>query len=214
MLYRLLFFTGTLTILSMYACKKEKSTEGPVAETHCGYSPYSDASFFNYLYTNSNGDRSEYSVIVNGDTTINGHQYSVLYDGSANQFIRCDNGSYFLYEQGVTLPDYQLEPGDRLFLRDYYSTGASWEDTVSVTISGVAQKGLLQYHILQQQAVHTVMGKEYKNVIVVRQDAAILAGETVFPAGTIATYYYALGVGHIETDSPTDTIRLLNYAIR
>lgn len=214
MLYRSLFFVGALAIFSMYACRKEKSLEGNITDFHCGYAPYSTGSSFTYQYTNSSGDTSAYELLVSGDTAINGHTYSVVTDGYSNQFIRCDNGSYFLYEQSLSLPDYQLEAGDRLFLHDDYSEGSSWSDTVSVTISGVAQKGLLQYHILGQQVSHTVLGKEYKNVIVVRQDAAILAGESAYPVGTIATYYYALGIGYIETASPTDTIRLQQYTIR
>ncbi|MCF6401950.1 hypothetical protein L3C95_03640 [Chitinophaga filiformis] len=198
----------------MYACRKERSLEGTIIDYHCGYAPYSAGSSFTYQYTNSSGDTSHYELLVTGDTTINGHLYSVLSDGSADQFVRCDNGSYFLYEQALSLPDYQLEEGDRLFLHDNYSEGSSWNDTVSVTIAGVEQTGLLQYHMLKKEAVHTVLGNDYKDVIVVRQDAAVLIGETAYPAGTIATYYYALGVGYIETASPTDTIRLQHYAIR
>ncbi|SHM44107.1 hypothetical protein [Chitinophaga sp. CF418] len=214
MMYRSLFFVGALSIFSMYACRKEKSLEGIITDFHCGYAPYSTGSSFTYQYTNSSGDTSQYSLLVSGDTTINGYRYSILNDGYSDQFIRCDNGSYFLYEQALSLPDYQLEAGDRLFLHDSYSEGATWSDTINVTISGVEQTGLLQYHMLAQQTTHTVLGKEYKNVIVVRQDAAVLVGETLYPAGTIATYYYALGIGYIETVSPTDTIRLMNYTIR
>ncbi|PSL35605.1 hypothetical protein CLV42_101366 [Chitinophaga ginsengisoli] len=214
MLYRSMFFVGALSIFSMSACRKEKSLEALNTDFHCGYAPYSTGSSFTYQYTNSSGDTSQYTLLVKGDTTINGHQYSILNDGYVDQFIRCNNGSYFLYEKGISLEDYEVEGGDRLFLHDDYGEGATWNDTVSVTISGLAQKGLLQYHILGQQITHTVLGKEYKNVIVVRQDAAVLVGESAYPAGTIATYYYALGIGYVETISATDTIRLMNYSIR
>ena len=211
---KLLSLLGALSIIAICACRKEKSLEALITTTPCSYAPYSTGSSFTYQYVNSLGDASQYTLTVRKDTSIEGRPYSILHDGYNDQFIRCDNGNYFLYEPALSLPDYELTPGDRLFLHDNYPAGATWSDTVLATVSGVKQFGLLQYHVLERNITRKVLGMTYRDVIVVRQDAAIIVGETTYPAGTIATYYYAPGVGYIETASATDTVRLIDYTIR
>lgn len=205
---------GALSIIAMCACRKEKSLEALNTATPCSYAPYTIGSSFTYQYVNSLGDASQYTLRVRKDTSIEGRPYSILNDGYNDQFIRCDNGSYFLYEKALSLPDYELTPGDRLFLHDDYPAGSTWSDTVLATVAGVKQFGLLQYHLLERGVSRRVMGITYNGVIVIRQDAAIIVGETTYPAGTIATYYYAPGVGYIETASATDTVRLVEYKVR
>lgn len=205
---------GALSIIATCACRKEKSLEALNTVTPCSYAPYTIGSSFTYQYVNNLGDASQYTLRVRKDTSIEGRPYSILNDGYNDQFIRCNNGSYFLYEQALSLPDYELTPGDRLFLHDDYPAGSTWSDTVLATVAGVKQFGLLQYHLLERDVSRRVMGITYNGVIVIRQDAAIIVGETTYPAGTIATYYYAPGVGYIETASVTDTVRLVDYKIR
>ncbi|MBW8686170.1 hypothetical protein [Chitinophaga rhizophila] len=210
---KLLSLLGAVSIIAIYACRKEKSLEALITTTPCTYAPYTVGSSFIYQYINSKGEASLYTLTVRADTSINGKSYAILHDGYNSQFVRCDNGKYFLYEPPVSLEDYKLIPGDRLFLQDGYPAGATWTDTVMGSMSGVAQTGLLQYHILERDVEKTVMGKTYQNVIAVRQDAAVLMAGTTYPVGTVATYYYSPGVGYIETVSATDTIRLVNHSI-
>ena len=214
MLYRILFSVGAIvTFLS--ACRKEKSIEStPEPPTTCDYAPYTIGSAFEYLYINSNHDSGTYALNVTGDTVLSGDRYSILNDGSGEQYIRCSDGSYFLYEPGMSAPDYELEAGARLYLRDNQPVGSKWTDTINFVLSGVEQRGLLQYEIEAKNSSMTVLGKEYKDIVRVRQDAVVLVGEVPIPVGTIGTYYYARGIGYIETDSPTDTIRLKNYDIK
>lgn len=211
--YRKLLIFGVSITLSALACRKERSQEAPPANFHCGYAPYTVGSSFTYQYINSGGSTTQYILSVRADTTINGKVYSILNDGSLDQFIRCDNGRYYLYEQAISLPEYELAPGNRIFLRDDFPIGATWTDTIYATISGLKQTGLLKYRIISREPSYKVLGRNYSNVVTVRQDASILIGESEYPVGTVATYRYAYGVGYVETTSPTDTVRLIDYSI-
>jgi hypothetical protein len=207
-------FFGVISIFIFPACKKEKSTEAVFTVSHCGYAPYSTGSAFTYQYINSSNTSSQYTLNVTGDTTIDGAVYAKLNNGYTDQYVRCDNGRYYLYEEAISVQDYALIPGSRLFLNDNLPKGATWNDTITAIVSGMPQKGILQYQIIQKDTTRTVLGKQYKNVIGVRQDAALEMLGTTYPIGNIATYYYAENIGYIETVSPTDTIRLISYDIR
>lgn len=212
--YKLLSLLGAVSLIAAYACRKEKSLETLEKTTPCSYSPYTVGSSFTYQYVSSVGDSSQYTLTVRADTAIEGRKYAILHDGYNDQFLRCDNGNYYLYERAMSLPDYELKAGDRLFLHDDYPAGATWNDTVYTTVSGLSQLNLLQYRVLERNVTRIVLGKTYRDVIVVKQDAAIIVGETTYPVGTIATYYYAPGVGYIETASATDGVKLVKYTIR
>jgi len=211
--YRKLLIFGLFMTLGNLACRKEKSLDTLPTNFHCGYAPYTVGSSFTYQYTSSSGDVSQFILSARADTVINGKVYSILNDGYLDQFIRCDNGRYYVYEQAISLPEYELVPGDRIFLRDDFPTGSTWTDTVYATISGIQQIGLLRYRIVSRDATYKVLGRNYNKVVTVRQDASILAGEIEYPVGTVATYRYAFGVGYVETTSPTDTVRLIDYSI-
>jgi hypothetical protein len=215
MRYRVLLLTGAFLTIFHIACRKEKSLETvPLPPSTCQYAPYTAGSTFSYLYVGSNNDSSTYTLRVSGDTVLEGHTYSILTDEMTNQYIRCDTGNYFLYEPAISVPDYEVRAGARLYLRDYFPVGATWNDTVTVTLSGVEQKGLLIYKVEARDSTRTVLGKTYRDIMRVRQDAAILVNGVPYPAGNIATYYYSPGVGHVEMIAPTYTIQLINHTVR
>ncbi|WP_143056549.1 hypothetical protein [Chitinophaga sp. YR573] len=199
-------------LMGLFSCKKEKSSE-TIYEV-CGYAPYTTESTFDYVYVSNTQDTLAYTLIVTGDTLINGDRFSILNNGYTSQYIRCDNGRYFLFEFGISVPGYERPDGVRLFLYDNKSVGATWADTITAVASGQPQIGLLQYTILQQGGFRTVMGHEYANVIGVRQDASVLIDSTVHLLGTIATYYYAQDVGYIQAIAPEYTVSLKNYNVK
>lgn len=187
----------------------------PVAQQPemCSYAPYKIGSSFNYQIVNvASKNTSLYTIDVKRDTLIKGTRYAVLSSGSAEQYINCNNkGVYAVYEPAVILPDYQTSPGDRRFLYDYKEKDAIWYDTVNIINNGVKQTGVLVYTVLEKGTSKTVLDKVYTDVIGVKQEAALLIEGKVVPVNTIATYYYSPGVGYIETDSPTDTVRIVSY---
>ena len=225
MRYRYLMCLGICASLFL-ACKKEYSKEGldlvvvtpPVADTPvivatCEYNPYTVGSKFDYSYVTEANDTIAYTLGVVGDTTISGHRFSILSDGYNRQFIRCDNGSYYLFEKGVAEPGYQRPDGFRLYLHDDKPLGGTWADTVNAVVSGQPSVGLLQYTVLEKNSTRTVLGHTYTDVIGVRQDAALLIAGKVYFLNTIATYYYAKKVGYIEVEAPDYKIFMKNAHI-
>ena len=210
MLYRFILCCGTFCLL-FAGCSKEKSNE----ETYdrCNYAPYVPGNSFTYQRILASHDTLVYTVKVTGDTLLQGQIYAVLNNEYNNQYIRCNDGLYYLFEPGVSRPDYESPDGERLFLYDYMKPGQSWINNISATVSGVEQQGVLQYTVIQTGVPKTVLGNTYTDVIGIRQDADLILDGVFFPIGTIATYYYAKGVGYIEVDSPTDTIRMLRYSV-
>jgi hypothetical protein len=199
-------------LICLSACKKEKSKE-TIPEV-CEYIRYTLGSTFDYEYVTTTQDTIAYTITVTGDTLINGDNFSILNNGYANQYIGCDNGRYFLFELGISVPGYERPDGLRLFLYDNKPMGATWSDTIVAVAAGQQQIGLLQYTILKKENSRTVLGHEYANVIGVRQDAALLINGTLSPLGNIATYYYAKDVGYIQALSARYTISLKSYNIK
>lgn len=219
---------GVLCVLLTQSCRKEYSKEDmdlpvvvvptppmpPVAQpAMCSYAPYKIGSSFNYQIVNvASNDTFLYTIDVKRDTLLNGIRYAVLNSGTTEQYINCNNnGVYSVYEPAVILPNYQTSAGIRRFLYDYKELGGTWSDTINLINAGQKQTGLLQYTVLEKGTSKTVLGKVYTDVIGVRQDAALLINGKVYPLNTIATYYYSPGVGYIETDNATDTIRIKSY---
>jgi len=223
--YRSLMRWGVLCVLLTQSCRKEYSKEDidlPVVVTPtplpqpemCSYSPYSVGSSFNYQIVNvASQDTFLYTIDVRRDTILNGTRYAILSSGAAQQYINCNDGVYSLYEQAVILPNYKTAAGVRRFLFDYKEKDGTWSDTINIDNAGQQQTGLLQYTVVEKGTTKTVLGKVYTNVIGVRQDAALLINGKVHPINNIATYYYSPGVGYIETDNATDTIRIKSYTI-
>jgi hypothetical protein len=200
-----------LGLLLLLACEKEKSLERPYIP--CTYAPYTTGSTYTYEYSSGNG-LFNYTVTVTGDTTMLGRHFSILTDGYTNQYIGCNGGQYYLFEKGVSLPDYETPDGVRIFLYDNRPIGSKWVDTIRVKLSGVEQKGLLQYTILDENLDMTILGQEYKDVMVIKQEAGLLTDNNILPLGEIATYYYASGIGYISIIGADYTISLRSYNIK
>lgn len=198
-------------MLFLLSCKKEKSGES-IFET-CGYAPYSIGSTFDYQYV-SGSDTLLYTLTVTGDTLLNGNRFSVLSSGMANQYIGCDNGRYYLFEPRVSLPDYEIPDGFRLFLLETTPVGRGWSDTIRALISGEEQIALLKYLIIQNGTPRTILGHEYASVIGVQQSSALLSAGVVYPLDNIATYYYAKDVGYIQAIANNYSISLRSYHIK
>jgi hypothetical protein len=225
MLYRNLARLGVVLVCLLQACRKEYSKEDwiietpvetvpPVAEKPetCTYSPYTVGSTFTYRYKAGAVD-VPFTVTVSRDTIIKGDHYSILSSSNQEQYVSCKDGSYYLYETGINLPDYTANAGKREFLYDFKSLGDKWADTINIMNNGERQTGLIIYTLIKSSGPKTVLGKEYQDVLGVQQDAGLLIAGKSYVTNRIGTYYYAKGVGYIEADYPSDTTRLMSYSI-
>lgn len=208
---KLVLFFGITSAILLLACRKEKSNENPFVI--CGYTPYSNGSFFTFENVTSNRDTVDYTLTVKGDTLVNGDTYAKLVHDSFTVYIRCDNGHSYQFMPSINLPGYQLQPKANRFLIEDKPLGGTWSDTILLTVSGLKQMGLLQYSIVEKGITKTVYGREFQNVIGVKQDAAFIIGGTAVPVGTLAVNYYALHIGPIQIDKENDTTRLKDYTI-
>ncbi|MCW3462353.1 hypothetical protein [Chitinophaga nivalis] len=206
----LILLMGTLLV----ACSKETSKDGPQFG-NCEYAPYTIGSSFSYSnIKNDSKDTFNYTLTVSGDTTIRGTTYKKIGDDSVFTGSNCKDG---VYTQIASMPTYQGGRADDLkltYLREYMPQGSIWLDTIKIVNAQDTSTGILLYTILDRGITKAVNGKNYLEVISVRTDAySVMHGGPV-PAGTIATRYYAKGVGLIEEDKPTDTTRITSYILK
>ncbi|HEU4552577.1 MAG TPA: hypothetical protein VFS25_07080 [Chitinophaga sp.] len=206
------------SLLLLWACKKELSREGevpPVVST-CSYAPYTAGSVFNYDHINSSNplDTGFFTVTVTGDSTINGQTFRKLTSDTATTYDRCDgNGNYYQLVKGLSFEGYTADSIVSVYLKDNVNTGASWTDTVTVRKGSDAQTVILTYTVTQKGVQKSIYGLDFTNVIGVALSASVKFLGTTISLGTVATNYYAEGVGLIEIDQAEDTTRLRQYSI-
>ena len=207
----LAFITITFT-----ACSKNKSDENTNPVTTPGaYAPYTAGSSFTYQDVTTSNDSSTYTVAVTGDTTIGGQTYKVLaFSNGTHTYNRTDGqGNYYQVVSNLSYDEYSFGSFTSLYLKDNVSANATWLDTVSVQVSGITQQAQLTYQLVQKNITKTVGGVTYQGVSAVQTTGKLL--NSIIPLSlTINTNFYASKVGLIETDSQSDTLRLIQYTIK
>lgn len=215
MRYSYLLIPAIAGFILMMACKKEKSQEdqAPPASA-CDYAPYTDGSTFDYENVDTSEDTLRYTLTVAGDSVINDTTFKKLSDGSTTTYSACNNGNYVQMASNITFEGFTAGDIKTTFLKDNVMVGASWSDTIPVTMSSVTLSAILRYTITAKDAVKSVYSQEFKSVIGVKLDAVVIVDGTPIPVATISTNYYAKGVGLIQADRATDTTRLKSYTIK
>jgi len=204
--------------LLLWACKKELSREGeepPVVST-CSFAPYTTGSTFTYSQVNAASllDTTYFTMTVTGDSVINGQNFRKLTTDTATTYDRCDGaGNYYQLVQGLSFEGYTADSIVSTYLKDNVSKGASWTDTVTVRNGSDEQTVILTYTVKQKGIQKTISGLDFTNVIGVALSASVKILGTTLSLGTVATNYYAEGVGLIEIDQAEDTTRLHDYNI-
>lgn len=212
-----LFIALTVLITVFAACQKdpEEATEPPL-ETTEDYQPTSAGSTWQY---NSSTSGAYTETAVSGDSTIGGEKY-FKFDNSENgrRYINKNGGVYKTYGYVQEIDEYLT----LTYLKDV-AAGATWEDNVNFTASGITVPIKFKYTIANRDGDKEVNGKTYKNVIGV--DVAISANSALVGGNvTIATgrQFYAKGVGSISSSLDfdalgtviTDSTYLVSYQIK
>lgn len=210
-----LFPAGIIVVLLLAACKKEKSLEEPLVQNTCDYAPYSTGSVFEYEQTYAaTPDTDAFSLQVKGDSMVNNELYRLLEEdgGGATSLFRCGGGSYIQLADVSELTNTASEPVQTIYLKDNVPLGQGWEDQFIINLPIVGKVELTaNYTVIQRGTSKTVLGKVYKDVIGVRMEVSV---PPYLPPTEFNTGYYAKGVGLIEMNNDTDTIRLKSYTIR
>lgn len=206
--------TIVLVVMMLFSCSKEMSTEEGAATSKCDYAPYTQGSSFTYLNVSTGGDSTQYTLTVNGDTTINGNVYRKLGDSSVFMCSNCTGGVYTQIASILSFDGYSASDLRLTYLKDFLPAGSSWADTIEVSTAGITTRGLLQYTIIQKGTNKVVNGYDYTDVIGIQVDASATAASATLPVGTVAVNYYARGIGLIESDQTQDTTRLVHFNIK
>ncbi len=135
---------------------------------------------------------------VNGDTvkTYNPQNYFFNYDGADyNEFGKVDKYTTS-FQYG--LPYYGLLP----FLKEYVTTGASWESAVFTGAASFGQRIYLKYgyYCLSNIATKVVNGFGFKDVYIIAVYPQIKSDFGTWGSTTEVYYYYAKGVGLISEE--------------
>lgn len=201
--------------ITFAACKKERSHEGTVKpSTPASYAPYTVGSSFLYEDVSTLNDTTTYTVTVTGDTVINGLTYQIMTGSNGvttfNNYD--DQGNYYQIANNVTYQQYSFGTFKSLYLKSAAAVGATWNDTLAITVQGLAQRGKLTYTMAQKAISKTVGDTSFTGVSAVQTSGALL--DLPLPITiSLGTNFYAAGVGLVETDTQTDTVRLISYTI-
>jgi hypothetical protein len=174
------------------SCKK-KTTEEPVAEEK--YMSLTAASTWNYTQLNNlTGIGTFYTLTsTNRDSTANGRSYHVFTNSSAaNEYYAISGTDYFTFR---TLgANFGGTSNEIAYLKTGVAIGASWTQTVPVTVAGIPLSVTLTNTYTSKETQKVVLGKIYYNVIHVTTTMSI-------PGATVVTdihSYYAPKVGLIS----------------
>ncbi len=199
------FVIAAVCVFALASCKK-KST---VAESD--FSPLTVGSNWTYII---NGVTNKLTV-TNKDTTAQGRTYKVLSNSNgANQYQTKVGSEYYRL---AVFPGFLPNGFDELYLKSEQSVNATWQLSVPVVFSGVPVTITSKYTITEKGISKTVQGKNYVDVIHVRQDFLSAFGNM---GG--GDQYYAKGIGLISSalaitipgQSSTTNVELVSYEIK
>lgn len=221
----LLLLIGTVFL----ACQKEiepgdgngQNPTPSVRCTSCSYLPVCDSTQLTYIDSTAIGtDTIASTLAILGDTLISGIKFTKVSPSAVfgqGLLYNCDGGNYRIYQE---VPDLGIDIDSLLgslglpagvinlpshiqttILKSGASAGTTWSDTVfKVTpfpfVDIVAR---LDYKIEAKGIQRTVYGKVHNNVIHVSSKLNIIIPLMPLPLDVRIDYYFAEGVGIIET---------------
>jgi len=199
------FVIAAACVLALISCKKKNTAaEGD-------FEPLTLNSNWTYLI---NGVTNKLTV-TNKDTTAQGRTYKVLSNSNgANQYQTKSGSEYYRL---AVFPGFLPNGFDELYLKSEQSVNATWQLTIPVVVSGVTVNITSKYSISEKGISKTVQGKNYTDVIHVRQDFLSSFGNM---GG--GDHYYAKGVGLISSSlaitipgqNSTTNAELVSYEIK
>jgi hypothetical protein len=177
------------------------------------YFPLTSASWWSYDTSSTTNNSDTLKTVVNGSATYGGNVYQRLitsengvnYDSS---YYRKDATTGFYYNYVPTAPlvasGFPItfsQPGlDILFLKNTLATNETWNSDFNGTASGGIPVVLrFKYTCINNNQTITVNGKSFSNVYQVKMQVQIGSFGVFNDAGAPTTFYYAKGIGSIQT---------------
>lgn len=221
------FFIGLSFIACQKEISGGGEVQNGVRCTACSYLPVCDSAKLTYIdSTPARTDTIKSTLAILGDTTINGRKFTKVTPFAAfNQGLlyNCDGGDYRIYQPvpnlginvdsllqalvsqaGFPFPIGTVPVPSKIetvILKATAAAGTTWSDTVfkfsPLPIFTVVAK--LDYKLEEKNVPHTVYGKVYPNVIHVSSKLNISVPLVTIPVSLAIDYYFAEGVGLIES---------------
>lgn len=209
--------------------------------TGCSYLPVCDSTMLTYIDSTTIGvDTTKNVLLILGDTTISGKKFTKVSPSSLfseGLLYNCDGGDYRIYQpvpdlgididslvQSLGLPIGTVPIPSHIqttILKANANAGASWSDTVfqftPIPFFSVVAK--LDYKLEQKGIQRTVLGKVFTNVTHVSSKLNIVIPMMPLPVDVTIDYYFADGVGIIETRTSNSGVveaqsKLYQYKIK
>jgi hypothetical protein len=183
---RLLVPIAALSLLVIAACSDSPTDSS--TSTGDSYFPTSKGSTWTYT------GNVDYTVTVTGDTTIAGRSYTTISNSGLPGkvgLIRKTDGIYYQADAGDLA-------GEQIFFKENVPANESWTFEYTAP-NGFPNKA--DFTLVELGGTRTVAGKEYTNVAHLHSVNSMkhpLTGTWV--VFTQADYYYAKGVGLIQSD--------------
>ena len=212
--------------LAVTACQKEISFETPGANNAsggsnggstgggsstadckaCVYMPVCNGSYYTYfdtLYTSASLVTDTFRFVK--DTTIDSKTFTAIYSpltGSVS-YYNCTDGATRLVAYNVgTAGGSTVKAADITFLKANLSVGATWQDKLT---NPIGQEVTYKSKIIEKGITRTLNGQTFTDVIHTTQETGVEVTGFGFTAVTTSDYYFAKGVGLIETIAKENT---------
>ncbi len=185
------------------------------------YAPYTNGSTFTFESTSGTpAVIDSFTYTVTKDTLITGATYRKLesnkpalgpiFYANYNAGV-VTNIAYNFSLQGVTIPVVT-----QTVLKDNVPVNTTWNESLNVTASGFTVPVTFTYTIMQKDYTKTILSKDYTNTIYAKQQIGIPANIALLlniPATTQVDNYFAKGVGLVQKDAPTTSIKIKRYNV-
>jgi len=190
-------FITAIFFLFLSSCIKQSSNI-PNQGSKANYQPTTAGSEWNYRVTGT----SNYIYTLKAedrDTTINNKPYRVFSNNKdPNEYYYKTGGDYFRF---ANPPEFNFQPVDLLYIRDYLGVGQEWLEvkSIKVPVGGVdvSVSAEVTIKIEEKDISYDVNGVTYKNVIHLSVKPEFKA--LLIPIGNTSDihYYYADNIGLI-----------------
>jgi hypothetical protein len=227
---RKIYFVASMCLLVISACKKNTTEEPAPAPVGFqwpvgtgDYAPYTNGSTFTFeTSTGTPAVIDSFTYTVAKDTPINGTTYRKLISNkpalAATYFTNISNNiiteiSYNINFQGlVTVPVIT-----QTVLKDNVALNATWTEPLVVSVPTFGPVTItFTYTLMQKDFTKNILTKDYLNSYEVKQVASIdptLAALAGIPSSTTINNFYSKGIGRVQRDATTGTVKIKRYNV-